>query len=163
MTRERLISILFFVGATLLLLPNFYRNEWGAVESGYKTDWQTRYDRLIVARLVKTRQDGFFSAGGLMGLGDEIVMGYQSKTTNHQFSTYFQQRNFKSYFIYKSNPAIQGMMYGLADQILSISGEQKLKLFRAFTALISAVVFGLMTSVFAAEFGLLSGIFTLIF
>ena len=163
MPRTRLISVLVFGLSTLLLLPNFYRNEWAAVDSAYYTDWQSRYDRLVVARLVKTRQDGFFSAGGLMGLGDETAMGYQSKTTNHQFNSYFQQRTFQSYFIYKSNPAIQGVMYGIADTILPIPGEQKLKLFRAFTAGISAMVFGLIVSVFAAEFGLLSGIFTLVF
>lgn len=163
MTRERLISILFFVGATLLLLPNFYRNYWSAVDSEYYTDWQARYDRLVIARLVKTRQDGFFSAGGLMGLGDETKIGYEARTTNHQFNSYYQRQAFKSYFIYKSNPAFQGILYGTADKLLLVSGEQKLKLFRAFTTLLSAMVFGLIISVFRAEFGLLSGIFTLVF
>src|SRR6266498_3381636 len=95
MPRGRFIPILFFLASTLLLLPNFYRNEWSVVDSAYYTDWQTRYDRLVVARLVKTRQDGFFSAGGLMGLGDETKMGYESKTNNHQFNSYYKQGIFK--------------------------------------------------------------------
>ncbi len=163
MPRRRHISILFFIGAVLLLLPNFYRNRWSAVDSEYYTDWQTRYDRLVVARLVKTRQDGFFSAGALMGLGDEKEWGFQTRTNKHQFIVYLNQAKFQSYLDYKSNPGFQGFLYGFADQALPISGDQKLKLFRAFTAFLSAMVFGLIVTVFAAEFGFLSGILSLTF
>src|SRR5512141_535777 len=94
---------LFFGIAVLVLLPNFYRNHGAVVDSAYYTDWQTRYDRLIVARLVKTRQDGFFSAGGLMGLGDVTEIGYESRTNRHQFNTYFNNEKFETYYVYKSN------------------------------------------------------------
>ncbi len=163
MPRRRHISILFFIGAVLLLLPNFYRNRWSAVDSQYYTDWQTRYDRLVVARLVETRQAGFFSAGALMGLGDEKKWGFTTRTNKHQFITYLNQTKFQSYLDYKSNPGFQGFLYGLADQTLPISGDQKLKLFRAFTVFLSATVFGLMITVFASEFGFLSGILTFAF
>ncbi len=163
MKKGSLSSILLFLVATLLLLPNFYRNKWSVVDPGYYAEWQTRYDRLVVARLVKTRQDGFFSAGALMGLGDEKEWGFETRTNRHQFNTYLDNGKFKSYLVYKSNPGFQGLIYGLADQVLPIREEQKLKLFRAFTALMSAMVFGLIVQVFATEFGLLSGILTLAF
>ncbi|MGE5641501.1 MAG: hypothetical protein ACM3Y8_00690, partial [Byssovorax cruenta] len=47
--------------------------------------------------------------------------------------------------------------------VFSFSGEQKLQMLRAFTALLTAIVFGLMISFLAAEFGLLAGILTLVF
>ena len=163
LSRKSWHNILFFVIAVLALLPNFYRNWWSVVDSTYYTDWQTRYDRLVVARLVKTRQDGFFSAGGLLGLGDVTDIGYESRTNRHQFNTYFDNGKFQTYYVYKSNPGLQSIFYGLFDKVFPFSGEQKLKILRAFTTLLTAMVFGLMVSFFAAEFGWLAGILTLAF
>lgn len=163
MRRQRLDTILLFIIATLVLLPNFYRNRWNVVDQAYYTEWQTRYDRIVVARLVKTRADGFFSAGGLMGIGDETEWVVDTRTNRHQFNTFFNNSEFQSYLVYKSNPGFQGILYGLADQVLEIPGEQKLKLFRLFTAFASAIFFGSIVSAFAAEFGLLSGVLTLLF
>jgi hypothetical protein len=163
MQRRRFISLAFFIVSLLLLLPNFYRNRWSAVDADYYANWQNRYDRLIVARLVKTRQNGFFSAGGLLGLGDASAIVYESRTTRHQFNTYFHNGEFKSYYVYKSNPGVQAIAYGVFDEAFSFSGEQKLKILRAGTALLTAMVFGLMISFLAAEFGLLAGLLTLVF
>jgi hypothetical protein len=147
----------------LTLLPNFYRNWWSVVDAGYYTNWQTRYDRLVVARLVKTRQDGFFSAGGLMGLGDVNEIGYESRTNRHQFNTYFDNGKFQTYYVYKSNPGLQTIFYSLFDKVFPFSGEQKLKILRAVTTLLTAIAFGVIISFFAAEFGWLAGILTLLF
>lgn len=163
MKRGVLLSIVLFIIGTLFLLPNFYRNRWTAVEPEYYTEWQTRYDRLVVARLVKTRQDGFLSAGGLMGLGDENDWGFDTRTNRHQFNAYLEDGEFQSYLVYKSNPGFQGMVYGIFDKVLGVSGDQKLKLFRGSTALASAIVFGLILSAFTIEFGALSGILILAF
>ena len=163
MRRQKLGTILLFIVGTLALLPNFYRNKGRVVDQAYYTDWQTRYDRIVVARLVKTRADGFFSAGGLMGIGDETKWIVDSRTNRNQFNTFFNNGKFRSYLVYKANPGFQGFLYGLVDEVLTIPGEEKLKLFRAFTALASAIVFGLIVSAFASEFGLLSGALTLFF
>ena len=98
-----------------------------------------------------------------MGLGDEKKWSFETRTNRHQFSTYLNNGAFESYLVYESNPGLQGIMYGFADQVLSIPGDQKLKLFRLFTALLSAIVFGLMVTVLAMEFGFLSGALTLAF
>lgn len=163
MRKGLLISVALFITTTLILLPNFYRNNWSAVDSEYYTEWQTRYDRLVIARLVKTRQDGFFSAGGLLGLGDAVEWGFDTRIHRQQFNTYLRNEEFESYIIYRSNPGIQGAFYGVLDKVLPFTGAEKLKLFRGLTALVSAMVFGLMISAFALEFGLLSGLLTLIF
>jgi hypothetical protein len=163
MKRGLLVFIALFIGGTLILLPNFYRNRWTAVEPEYYAEWQTRYDRLVVARLVKTRQDGFLSAGGLMGLGDEKEWGFETRTNRHQFNTYLNKGEFRSYLVYKSNPGLQGVFYGAFDQVSPLTGEQNIKLFRGFTALTSAMVLGLILAALAVEFGILSGLLTLVF
>ena len=148
---------------TLFLLPNFYRNKWGVVEAVRYEDWQSRYDRLVIARLVKTRQEGFLSASGLLGLGDVKEWNYLHRTNRRQFNAYINGDNFRTYFVYKSNPGFQGVLYGIFDQILFFNQSTKLKLFRGFTALASALVFGIIVSASIREFGWLSGILILLF
>jgi hypothetical protein len=163
MQKTRVISILLFLVTTLLLLPNFYRNRWTAVDPAYYDDWQSRYDRLVVARLVQSRQAGPLSAGALLGLGDVEEWSFQTKNTKHQYITYLTGREFQTYLAYKSNPGFQGIFFSLLDKYTSFPEEFNLKLFRGFTALLSAMVFGFFVSAFAAEFGLLSGMLTLLF
>ncbi len=163
MKNRLLLFILIAILVTLFLLPNFYRNKWGVVETVRYEDWQTRYDRLVIARLVKTRQDGFLSASGLLGLGDVKEWNYLNRTNKRQFNAYLHGDNFKTYFVYKSNPGFQGVLYGIFDQFPVADQSTKLKLFRGFTALASAVVFGIIVSASIQEFGWLSGILILFF
>jgi hypothetical protein len=164
MKKQLLLFTLFFIGGTLFLLPNFYRNRWIVVEPKYYQEWQTRYDRLVIARLVKTRQDGFLSAGGLLGLGNVTEWNYNNATNKQQYNYYFEGRNFSSYVAYESNPGFQGFLYSFLDKTLYlINGEQKTKVFRGLTALASTMVFAIIFSTLTIEFGFLSGVSTLLF
>ncbi|HKI52716.1 MAG TPA: hypothetical protein VJ987_01225 [Anaerolineales bacterium] len=158
-----LIFMLLFIGGTLFLLPNFYDNKWRAVEPAYYDEWQTQYDRLVIARLVKTRQDGFFSAGGLLGLGDTPELNYLSATHRRQYSAYLNNENFKIYTVYKSNPGFQGVLYGIPDRLLTTTSNQKIDFFRGFAALASAIAVSLLFTGFVIEFGFLSGMLPLLF
>lgn len=157
-----LFTLLTIVG-TLILLPNFYRNKWTSVDTAYYDEWQIRYDRLVIARLVQNRQDGFFSEGGLLGLGDAAKWNFLSATHHHQYDVYFRNSKFQSYLLYKSNPGFQGVVYGVVDKLLNFPGEQKIRIFRGMTAIASALTFGLMFAFMVMEFGLLAGIFMLLF
>lgn len=163
MKKTVLPFVLVAILAALFLLPNFYRNKWGVVEVVRYEDWQTRYDRLVIARLVKTRQEGFLSASGLLGLGDVKEWNYLSRTNRRQFNAYINGDNFKTYVAYQSNPGFQGVLYGIFDQIPYFNQSTKLKLFRGFTAIVSALVFGIIVSVSVREFGWLSGLLILLF
>ena len=163
MKRDLLLFLVLTIIGALLVLPNFLHNKWMAVEPTYYEEWQTRYDRLVIARLVKTRQDGFLSAGGLLGIGDVDYWSSLSSTHRHQYETYLEGGKFESYFVYRSNPGFQGILYGIPDRLMNIDSEQKILIFRAFTALASALVMGLIFSAFVFEFGFLAGILTLLF
>lgn len=163
MKNRRLVSILLFLGSMLFLLPNFYRNWWRAVEPDYYNEWQTRYDRLVVARLVKTRMDGFFSAGGLLGLGNTETWGFETAVHRAQFNTYLDGGEFETYLVYKSNPGFQAIGYSLFEEGSPFTGAQNLKILRGFTALASAAVFGLIITTLGLQFGLLPGLLTLLF
>lgn len=163
MAKRTRFFLLFLFTGTVFLLPNFYGNTWKAVEPAYYEEWQTRYDRLVIARLVKTRQDGFLSAGGLLGIGDVDYWSTLSSTHRHQYEAYLEGGKFDTYFIYRSNPGFQGVLYGGLDRLLDLPGGQKIRIFRWFTATLSALTCGLIVAFIAMEFGMLAGIFTLLF
>ena len=163
MKKRSLRFILFVLAGTLFLLPNFYNNTWRAVDPDYYKEWQIQYDRLVIARLARNHQMGFFSDGGLMGLGDATKWNYLSSTHKHQYDVYFNGGNFQSYLVYQSNPGFQGFIYGIIDKFLNIPREQKVQVFRGITATASALTFGLIFAFITTEFGLLAGVFTLTF
>ncbi|MBK9925936.1 MAG: hypothetical protein IPP66_11685 [Anaerolineales bacterium] len=163
MKKGLVLFILLATVGTLFVLPNFYRNRWNAVDVKYYEGWQTQYDRFVIARLVKTRQDGFFSASGFMGLGDVTELNFLSATNRHQLELYLNNGKFQSYEIYRSNPGFQGILYGTIDKLLNISNNQKLKIFRGLTALLSATGIGILFAAFAIEFGILAGLLMLFF
>jgi len=163
MKKQLFIFILIFIGGVLFLLPNFYRDRWSTVDPVYYDDWQSRYDRTIIARLVKTRQDGFFSAGGLLGLGDVVEWSYLNKVHRHQYDVYLNHKVFATYLPYKSHPGAQGIVFGIFDRLTNFRESQKIKIYRGTVGLASAITIASLCAGIALEFGWLSGILLLIF
>lgn len=153
----------FVLLGILFLFPNFYHDKLNIVQTVDYDEWQIRYDRLIVARLVKSRQDGVLSAGGLLGLGDTTDWNFLSKTHKHQYTVFLKDGSFDSYLIYKSNPGFQGLYLSALDRVLPLSGEQKLNIFRGLTALSSALVIAIVCALLGLEFGYFAGLLTLIY
>ena len=55
--------------SALLLFFAFFSNAWHVAEQQWFENHQRDTESLIVGRMVKSRQDGIFSAGGLTGAG----------------------------------------------------------------------------------------------
>lgn len=164
MNRSYRNLILFFFGCFFILLPGFYNNRWNVVV--YNPDyqgWQVIFDRAVVARLVKSRQDGLRSAGGLLGLGDVKKWKFDTETTTHQFEIYEDGKNFNTYLAYKSFPGLQGLVFSIFDRITNISPRVNLIIFRGTVVALSATVIAIFSVWLAAEFGWLAAIFTVTF
>jgi hypothetical protein len=162
--KKNLLTFMFiFVCGTFFLLPSLGYDKWRIVESKYYENWQIRYDRVVIARLVKTREAGFLSSGGLLGLGDVQNWDWNTETNRHQYDVYLNGENFKSYLPYKSHPGFQGIVFGTFDQFANFPGTQNLKIFRGSVALASAIILALFSAGVAVEFGWLAGIFILLF
>ena len=163
MQKQRTIILLLFIAGILFLMPGFYRNTWKVVEPERYENWQFTVDRTVIARLSKTRQDGFFSAGGLLGLGDAKKWNFDERTNKHQIAVYLEGRQFNSYFPYRSNPGFQGLVFGLIDSATNLPNAKNLKIFRGIVALGSAIILTLISLGLGLEFGWLSGILVLVF
>ncbi len=156
--------LFFFFFGILLLFPSYYENAWNAVPDEDFHGWRIAFDRSVIARLVQSRQDGIFSASGLLGLGDSgEKWAFGPESDAHQLNTYLNYGEFNEYLVYKSHPGFQGITLSFLDLITSTSPASNLNIYHALIALLSAGIVALFSAMIAIEFGWLSGIFILLF
>jgi len=163
MRRDYRRLMLVFLGCIIILIPGFYNNYWNVVAYNNYQSWQDTFDRTIAARLVKSRQDGLRSAGGLLGLGDVKKWKFDVETTAHQYEIYERGKNFNSYLAYKSFPGFQGLVFGIFDRLTDISPKTNLIIFRGAVVFISALIIAFFFISLAIEFGWLAALFMLTF
>ncbi len=160
MRRKISTFLLFLIGGTIFLTLGFYNNNWKVVEPKHYERWEMTYERVVVARLAKSRQDGIFSAGGLLGLAD--IDGWDFDP-NHQYDVYESGISFEHYSPYRSNPGVQGIVFSIFDLITDFTAEQNIRFLRFSTVLLSALVLALFSAFLAVEFGWLAAILVLLF
>lgn len=150
---HKLKKTLFFFVVTLLLIPGFYRNQWRVIEPDSYSEWQKLWEYNVVARLVKSAQDGFFSAGGFVGIGDVTEWNVDRKVIEHQYEVYEQGGQFKTYWAYASNPGFEGVVFSLFDRLTSFPPLTNIKIFRGAVSVASALTLALFSLWLLGEFG----------
>ncbi len=156
--------LFFLIAGTIFLFPSFNGDGWEMVREYNYRGWQTTSERVVVARLAKSQQDGLFSAGGLLGLldaPDGWVFG--EEIANRQYELYETGEPIQYYLIYKSHPGFQGIVFGLFDSLTNFPASTNLKIFRGTVAFVSAAVIALIAAAIAVEFGWMAAILMLIF
>ena len=106
--------------------------------------------------MVKSRQDGIFSAGGLTGAGIPNNIQQQwvsSKQIQDQYSAYLNELTLDGYSPYMSQIGGQGILFSLLDRLIPQSPQVKLWLFYALTSLLSAIALTAIVYWFYREFG----------
>lgn len=156
--------VFFLLAGTIFLFPSFNGDGWGMVREYNYRGWQTTSERVVVARLAKSQQDGLFSAGGLLGLLDsEEGWVFGAEIANRQYEVYETGQPIQSYLVYKSHPGFQGIVFGLFDRLTNYSASTNLNIFRGSVALASSVAIALIAAWIAVEFGWLAAVLTLLF
>ena len=131
---SKTIQILFFVGSFILLFLGFYRNQWGMVHPHKFSIFQKDVEAYVIARMVLTRESGFFSYGGLLGYGDVDPSNVREEDYAYQYETYLAGRSFQTYWHKESNPGFQGIFFSVLDRASPFSPSNNLRLFRMFTS-----------------------------
>ena len=161
---EFTVKMTIWVVSILFLFFGFYNNLWRVAEQQWFKKHQLGTESLIIGRMVKSRQDGIFSAGGLTGSGTQKkAQGdwINSDWIVEQYAAYQNTGSFPNYWIYKSQPGGQGIIFSLLDRLIPLSPKIKLWLFYVLTALLSAIALTYIISWFYEEFGLFASIFVL--
>jgi len=135
-----LLKICYFIFITILFALGFYRNQWRIVDMA---DVQYRRDVSeihVLGRLVKSRQDGILSAGGLLGIGDVSKPSVDSRVIKNQYNKYVDGKEFFQYWTYNSTPGFQGIVFSLFDLLTNFTPTQNLAIFRLSVSLFLAAI-----------------------
>ena len=150
--RTRKISICAI--SILLLFIGFLSNLWHVAEQEWFDTHQRDTESLIVGRMVKSRQDGIFSAGGLTGAGIvDLDNWISSEQIDTQYSAYLNKLTFDKFAPYMSQPGGQGILFSVFDKLIPLSPQIKLWSFYVMTALLSAIALTAIIGWFYEEFG----------
>jgi hypothetical protein len=165
-----LMKLLFFcVFSFTLLSLNFYTNFLGSAEQNWFKSFDRDSERVIMGRLIKSRQDGIFSFGGLYVFG--VTNATVSKDPFYFFNDKFDNydayiNNFKvEHFSppYYSQICGQGILLSVLDKIIPYSPAIKLRLFHGLASLLTALILTAIIAWFSVEFGFFAGLTVLIF
>jgi hypothetical protein len=142
------------------LFFGFYGNSWGVADHEWFLKHARHDESMILGRLVKSRQDGVFSDGGLVGFGglEDSPPQWADEPFDFQYTAYFEGLTFASYWTYDSQPGGQGILYSILDRLIPISPRDKLPLFHAFNSLLSALAVSAVVLWFYLEFGAATGL-----
>lgn len=156
---HRVILVMIVLITILILTPGFYRNEWQAAGRKLFFDWRTTQERMVLARLVQSRQSDIFSYGALLGAWDPASPSMKLDAQQ----IYLENGQLETYIPYTSHPALQGVLFGLFDQVFDLRPKLNLNLFHGAVSVLSAFVFGLLIYWIIIELGWSAGILTLLF
>ena len=151
----------------LLLFLGFYSNCWNVAEQKRFLSLQAGCDSLILGRMIKSRQDGIFSAGGLTGACVPANTNTHGLSHNwlspeqarNQYSIYSNGATCDTYSPYMSQTGGQAMIFSALDGLLPVSPPTKLILFYLLSSLLSATALTLIILWFHSEFGATAALF----
>ena len=146
----------FWVISILLLFFGFFSNLWHVAEQQWFDEHQRDTESLILGRMVKSRQDGIFSTGGLTGAGITTNIQQEwisSNQIDNQYAAYLNRGSFDEYSPYMSQTGGQGIIFSLLDRLIPVSPQIKLWSFYVLTALLSAIALTAIIGWFYGEFG----------
>ena len=139
-----------------LLFFGFFSNVWQVAEQEWFDIHQRDTESLIIGRMVKSRQDGIFSVGGLTGAGITTNIQQEWITENqidNQYATYLNSGTFDKFSPYMSQTGGQGIIFSLLDRFIRVSPQIKLESFYVLTALLSAIALTAIIGWFYEAFG----------
>lgn len=153
----------YFMTTVLLFALGFYENQWRVADMSelqYRRDVSEIY---IFGRLVRSRQNGVFSDGGLLGIGDVGDSYIASSVIKNQYEKYNSGEGFSEYWTYKSHPGFQGFLYGLFDAGTDFAPARNLSIFRFSVAMLLSVVLAIFCWWIVLEIGWFASICVVIF
>ncbi len=159
-----LIVIIICTISIPLLFFGFYLNFWHVAVMDWFNTHQIDMESSIIGRMVKSRQDGILSSGGLIGWGSldsTPVNEDEDQSYINQYLAYMNDLRFGVFTTYDSQIGGQGMLFSILDKSISLPPQEKLAFFHAFTSMLLAIVLTLIILWFYLEFGLTVSIFVL--
>jgi hypothetical protein len=158
--RVRRVAGAVALGAfAVALFGSFYCNFWGVTDDRWFLTHQHDTESLVIGRLVKSRKDGVFSAGGFPGAGIDADLSatwiYPDQIAA-QYRAYLENGHFEVFSPYCSQPGGQGLTLSLLDRLLPFAPATRLEVLYALMSLLSALTFIIIIWWFSREAGVVT-------
>lgn len=160
MNAHKAIRVIVCVTALTVLTLGFYSNAWKVADNYWFDGFANLTESFIIGRLAKSRQSGVFSEGGLIGREVKIPKGEHQ--SSYQYEIYYNDIPIRQYRHYRSNPAIQGVIFSILDRNISSEPQTKVKFFKFLAAIISASILSIFLLWVLDVFGLFTTLMSLL-
>lgn len=149
------VAVVVWLVASACLAAGFRSNAWGLADQRQFERKSFDMEAHVVGRLVKSRQDGILSAGGLLGIVTEDggPVEWWDLPVREQFDAYLGGGEFAHYRAYASHPGGQGILFSALDRLLAASPASTLDVFRSITAILGGLAVGLIVTWFFLQLG----------
>jgi hypothetical protein len=154
---------LYYVVSTLLLFLGFFTNYWRVADQQWFESQNYDMESFVIGRVVKSRQDGVFSVGGLTGMGspDASSAEFGVEAFDFQRRAYLDGLAFGSFSAYKSQIGGQGMLFSILDGLMHLPAHEELRIFYAFTSILSSLTLSVIVLWFYWEVSFSASLFAL--
>lgn len=153
----------------VLLFLGFYANAWKVADQTWFAKFQRDSESLVLGRMVKSRQDGIFSAGGLLGRGlsehtaaqYHFVKNNREALIEYQYTAYLHGENVAEFATYKSQGGGQALFLSVVDKIVHQPPAIKLACFYMLNSLLAACTLTFIVYWFYREFDRITAVWVL--
>jgi hypothetical protein len=158
------------MASIFLLCLGFYANTWHVAKEEWFGSFEQYSESLAIGRIVKSRQDGIFSAGGLLGrcFPEQSAQRYSAlkhsrqALIKYQYEAYIEGVFCDTYITYDSQTGGQAMLFSFLDKTLPQSPRAKLALFYLINSVLAACILAVLIQWFYLEFGLVVAVSVLL-
>ncbi len=141
--------------STVVLYLGFHHNAWHVAHQPWFERHEQGAEGKVVGRMVRSRAEGVLSGGAQLCQVylDRQRTGYSDEGTSNQYLAYLHQLPFTGTDVYRSQSGGQGLLFSVLDRLLPGSPRFHLRLFRALTALLTALAVAALVGWFHRELG----------
>ena len=129
---------IFLILAVMLLTLQF-KTHMVPVAGTWFNNFASLTESFVLGRLAYSEQNGILSEGALLGTSQGAPEGVEER--NYQYTVYFESIPIKSFWLYKSPPALHSLIFTSIDAISPFTNRQNHQLFLWMSSFFSAVIF----------------------
>jgi hypothetical protein len=147
----------FFILVACALTLGFWRNFWHVADHARFAGFQRDTESFVIGRMIKSRQDGAFSAGGLTGVIGSAAIStdwVSGEMVEAQYAAYRRAGDASLFSPYLSQPGGQAQVLSGLDRLLPLAPDARYAVLRLLTSVLTAAALAWIALWFADDFGL---------
>ena len=141
----------FLMLAVVLLTLQFKTHFVPVAGKVWFNNFANKTESFVLGRLAYSEQNGVFSEGALLGSSSGAPAGVAER--NYQYTVYFESIPIKSFWLYKTPPALHSLIFASIDAISPLTNRQNHQIFLWMCSFFSAVIFSWFLWWVAQTFG----------